>query len=640
MNTRDICDGNNGLPEVNILQNEPINEHINAYISKEEILKCIQKLKNEKACGEDEIINEYIKSTSNQFINIYEKLFNIIFDKGFVPHIWLIGTIKPIYKNKGDIYEPKNYRPITIVSCLGKLFTSILNTRLNNFSEEYRLIKENQFGFRQNYSTIDNIFTLFSFFQIIKLKKRKLFCAFIDFEKAFDKVWREGLFYKMMLNKINGKMYNVIINMYDSIKSCISYNNCISEYFDCANGVRQGENLSPFLFSLFLNDVDTFLENKNITGLQAISDEIENNLDIYLKLFILLYADDTALLAETANDLQTQLDAFYEYCNLWKLKVNADKTKVMVFGNGRLPQNLSFSYDNLNLEIVKNFNYLGIIFTRTGNFSLTKKHLADKALKAMYEVLKMGRMYKLSIKCLLDLFDKMIKPILLYGCEVWGFSNNDILEKLHLKFCKILLNLKTSTPSYMVYGELGRYPIYIDIKIRTVCYWARLIVGKQTKYSNILYRLCRQLNENHNMQFSWILFVKQIFNECGFPNIWETELFDNVDYLKCVIKQRLEDRFLQNWNSLVQNSPKAINYKTIKTEFKYEEYLNILEIKDAILLCRFSTTNNKLPIETGRWQNIPRENRKCMYVIDPKLEMNTIIFLNVFILTKNVSSHC
>jgi hypothetical protein len=249
---------------------------------------------------------------------------------------------------------------------LGKLFTSILNTRVNNFSEKYRLIKENQFGFRKNYSTI---FTLFSFFQILKLKKRKLFCAFIDFEKAFDKVCREGLFYKMMLNNINGKIYNVIINMYDSIKSCISYNNCISEYFDCANGNRQGKNLPSFLFSLFLNDIDNFLENTNITGLQTISDEIENNLDIYLILFILLYADDTALLAETANDLHTQLDAFYEYCNLWKLKVKADKTKVMVFGNGRLPQNLSFSYDNLNLEIAKNFNYLGIIFTRTGNFS-------------------------------------------------------------------------------------------------------------------------------------------------------------------------------------------------------------------------------------------------------------------------------
>ena len=80
--------------------------------------------------------------------------------------------------------------------------------------------------------------------------------------------------------------------------------------------------------------------------------------------------------------------------------------------------------------------------------------------------------------------------------------------------------------------------------------------------------------------------------------------------MKCVIKQRVEGQFLQNWNSLVQNSPKAINYKTFKTEFKYEEYLNTSEIY-VILLCRFRTTNNKLPIETGQWQNIPRENRKC-----------------------------
>jgi hypothetical protein len=152
----------------------------------------------------------------------------------------------------------------------------------------------------------------------------------------------------------------------------------------------------------------------------------------------------------------------------------------------------------------------------------------------------------------------MIKPILLYGCEVWGSSNNDILEKIHLKYCKILLNLKTSTPSYMVYGELRRYPIYIYIKIRTVCYWA---------------------NENHNMQFSCICFVKQIFNECGFSNIWETEHFNNIEYLKCVIKQRLEDQFLQNWNSLVQNSPKAVNYKTFKAEFKYERILKYFRNK-------------------------------------------------------------
>jgi hypothetical protein len=122
------------------------------------------------------------------------------------------------------------------------------------------------------------------------------------------------------------------------------------------------------------------------------------------------------------------------------------------------------------------------------------------------------------------------------------------------------------------------------------------------------------------------LFVKQIFNECGFSNIWETKLFDNVEYLKCVIKQRLEDQFLQNWNPLVHNSTKAIHYNTFKTELKYEEYLNNLEIKDVILLCRFRIKNNKLPIETGRWQNIPEKIVNVYYVIDSKLEMNTIIF--------------
>jgi hypothetical protein len=202
--------------ESTTLQNELPNDcnvHINGYISQNEIFKCIENLKNNKACGEDEIINEYIKSTSNRFIHIYEKLFNIIFDTGVLPQSWLNGIIKPIYKNKGDVKDPMNYRPITIVSCLGKLFTAILNARLNDYTEEFMILKENQSGFRQSYLTLDDIFSIFTLFQILKSKKKKLYCAFTDFEKAFDRVWRDGLFHKLLLNNINGKMYNVIFNV-------------------------------------------------------------------------------------------------------------------------------------------------------------------------------------------------------------------------------------------------------------------------------------------------------------------------------------------------------------------------------------------------------------------------------------------
>ena len=123
------------------------NEKLNSQITKEEILKCINNLKNDKACADDEIINEYIKSTADRFIDVYENLFNIIFDTGVIPESWLVGIIKPIYKNKGNSKDPKNYRPITILSCLGKLFTSILNNRLTEFSDEFEIIKENQCGF-------------------------------------------------------------------------------------------------------------------------------------------------------------------------------------------------------------------------------------------------------------------------------------------------------------------------------------------------------------------------------------------------------------------------------------------------------------------------------------------------------------
>jgi hypothetical protein len=112
-----------------------------------EIFKCIKNLKNNRACGDDCIINEYIKSTSNQFIELYEKLFNLIFKSGVIPEMWVSGTIKPFYKNKGDKFNPKNYRPITIVSCFGKLFTAVLNARLSEFSDEILLINENQCGF-------------------------------------------------------------------------------------------------------------------------------------------------------------------------------------------------------------------------------------------------------------------------------------------------------------------------------------------------------------------------------------------------------------------------------------------------------------------------------------------------------------
>ena len=137
-----------------------IKKSVNNEISVEEIDKCIRKLKSGKASGLDNVSNEYIKATCDLLMPFYHKLFNVVFDTGVIPESWLIGSIVPIFKNKGEKDDPKNYRPITILSCVGKLFTAVLNNRLTEYLETYHLLNENQAGFRKNHSTIDHIFVL------------------------------------------------------------------------------------------------------------------------------------------------------------------------------------------------------------------------------------------------------------------------------------------------------------------------------------------------------------------------------------------------------------------------------------------------------------------------------------------------
>ena len=161
---------------------------------------------------------------------VYIRLLNVIFDIGFTPDTWLEGIIRPIHKT-GDLHSSENYRPITILSCFGKLFTAFLNARLNRFVEDYEILEENQAGFRKGYATSDHIFVLHSLIEILKTRKKKLFCTFVDFSQAFDSVWRMGLWQKLLKNNIDGKFLRIIYNMYKSIKSCIRLNGQETSFF-------------------------------------------------------------------------------------------------------------------------------------------------------------------------------------------------------------------------------------------------------------------------------------------------------------------------------------------------------------------------------------------------------------------------
>ena len=143
--------------------------------------------------------------------------------------------------------------------------------------------------------------------------------------------------------------------MYNGIKSKVKLNDETSPFFFCNLGVRQGENLSPFLFSMYINNIENFMNERNVNRLSSITNDLEEELLVYSKLFILFYADDTVILTESAQDLQHALDEFCIYCKYWKLTVNVKKTKVMIFSKGPAPKCL--------LEVLKDYNYLGLLFS-------------------------------------------------------------------------------------------------------------------------------------------------------------------------------------------------------------------------------------------------------------------------------------
>ena len=170
-----------------------------------------------------------------------------------------------------------------------------------------------QAGFRPEFSTIDHIFTLHAIIVYYKSNNSRVYCAFVDYRKAFDLVERSSLWIKMLKEGVNGKILVIIRNLYMKAKSCVRCNNDLSSFFSCNIGVRQGENLSPTLFAICLNDFQESL-SRNYQGLHTLAGVFQNELELLMKLYILLYADDTIIMAESSDDLQAALNGLYDYC--------------------------------------------------------------------------------------------------------------------------------------------------------------------------------------------------------------------------------------------------------------------------------------------------------------------------------------
>ena len=407
--------------------------------------------------------------------------------------------------------------------------------------------------------------------------------------------------------------------MYANAKSQVSFKNTLSGSFPCQVGVRQGENLSPLLFAIYLNDFNKFLSEK-YEGLSEITRSIKEELDIYQIIFCLLYADDTLVLAENNIELQKALDSLKIYCDKWALNVNIDKTKVIIFSRGKVRRFKTFNFGDKKIDVVEDYVYLGTTFNFNGTFHKAKAKQALQAKKATYSLIRRTKQLNLDFEVSIELFERLIIPILLYGSEIWGYECPKQIQTTFNKIMRKFLRLHKSTPMCMINGELGLKEISEYIENRMINFWSNIATGEESKFSTILYNWVKILydqsfqtakNDKKPYKSVWVDKIKTTLDNTEMSHLWNGIANEDKAWIKNNIKTRLNDIYAQSWSESVYTNSTCINYRVMTIVKKTQNYILKLPKQYVYALCKFKCANHRMPIVCGRYANIPVEDRVC-----------------------------
>lgn len=411
--------------------------------------------------------------------------FSRMIEEGFFPTDWAAGIVSPVPKGKGDPNSMQSYRPITVGSALGKIFSQVLLARMDRWAEVGGWRAETQFGFRSGMGTSEATFLLRHVLDMDREARKPTCAAFVDFKQAYDSVDRDLLWRCLGKMGIHGKCLSILQQMYAHGNLCIKTQDGIGEAFTADLGVKQGDPLSPLLFGLYIDRVCCFIRTRVPTA-GVIAGGIRAD--------CILYADDLVLLAHDRERLQHLLNALAEFCTATKLKVNIEKTETVFFNKQWLEgAHRAVKFEGRQIKMSTSFVYLGVVFHAKGSKDSAKqafRRRLDKARGALFSM--MGTCHGLKIfdvRVLNKLFDTLCVPCLTYGVEQWGpdvllgnrhgvLDCGDI-EGLHATFMRMTLWVKKSTPHHCMRREMQRQPLGRDCIIRCASVWNKMANGNE-----------------------------------------------------------------------------------------------------------------------------------------------------------------
>ena len=414
-------------------------------ITEKDVYDIIKSLKTAKACGPDNISHILLKEGASVISKPLSQLFTKSLQKGSFPSIWKEANVCPIFK-KGDPHNCNNYRPISLLSCTGKLFERCVFKYLFNYLRDNDLLSPDQSGYIPGDSTVCQLTTLYNSICQGLDEKHSIQFVFFDLSKAFDRVWHEGLIHKLRLFGIRGRLLSWFQNYLTDRRQRVVLGGKFSDWLTIKAGVPQGSVLGPLLFLIYIDDLARLI-----------------------RCFKKLFADDTCIykVLRTEHDFRT---IHHDLTNIgnWEVdsaqKFNPDKTESLLITLKReeplAEEQLSFKAHPI--KKVEHHRHLGVTLSSNATWY---EHILNICKTASKRVgILRGLKYKLNRQALQTIYFSFIRPTFEYSDAVWGHAPRhqiyyDLLEKLQLEAARIITGTNVSISRAKLYEETGWEPL-------------------------------------------------------------------------------------------------------------------------------------------------------------------------------------
>ena len=384
-------------------------------ISQAEVEEGLKSLRGRKAPGVCGIPPELLKHGGLAMKRELTKLFNVIVNERIVPAEWKKAIIIPIFKNKGSKLDCSNHRGISLISVPSKLLLRVLLNKIKPNIEER--LREQQAGFRGGRSTVDQIFALR---QVVEQRWEyalPIYCSFIDLEKAYDSVWRGGMWQIAKYYGIPAQIVELLKNWYEGISSCVRLEEGDGDWFPIRTGLRQGCVLSPSLFNVYMDAIMRKVTEDTAGGVMVGGERVVD----------LDFADDVALLADSWLVMVSMVMRMEEVTQRFGINISAKKSEVLYIGRGEGDVRIEdMELRGQRMKQVEEFVYLGSVFTSDGKFVQDIERRRAGATRAFGTLKRRlwGRR-EVSLKVKMTIFNAVVLPVLLYGATAWLLTQTE-----------------------------------------------------------------------------------------------------------------------------------------------------------------------------------------------------------------------